>query len=58
MRLNEFTTDYISTDTDAAGVLEQIEEVWPARIGDDGVPYKSRPKKRPQNDPTKPSDAM
>ncbi len=58
MRLNEFTdpADYTLTDTDATGVLEQIGEIRPARIRDDGVPYQSRPKKHPQNDRAKLSD--
>ncbi len=58
MRLNEFTTDYRSMDTDAADFLDQIDQTWPASIGDDDVSSLIHPRQRPQSDPTKPSDAM
>jgi hypothetical protein len=59
MRLNEFTDPrtYISTDTDAADFLRQIETTRPDSIGDDGAPLIFRPKQRPQNDRLKPLDA-
>jgi hypothetical protein len=56
MRLIEFTTDYISTDTDAAKLLEQIGAFWPAGITDDDAPFPPRSKQRPRNERAKLSD--
>jgi hypothetical protein len=58
MRLNEFTgpRDYLSTEADAAKLLEHIDRMWPARIEDDEAPTQLRPKERRPNDRVKPSD--
>ncbi|HSZ89900.1 MAG TPA: hypothetical protein VK822_11085 [Acetobacteraceae bacterium] len=56
MRLNEFTTDYISTDADAAISLEQTEAFWPVSIRDDDVPFPTVSKRRPENERAKLSD--
>jgi hypothetical protein len=48
---------YLSTDTDAARLLEQIDRTWPARMEDDDAPTKHRSRNRSLNDRPKPLDA-
>jgi hypothetical protein len=60
MRLQEFIdpSDYTLCADDTASLLEQIERMWPARIGDDDAPAQHRPKKHSPNDRPKPLDAL
>jgi hypothetical protein len=58
IRLNEFSTDYQSTEANTAKLLEQIERMWPSRIEDDDAPPQHRSKRHSQNDHLKSSDAL